>query len=318
MELGSLIWFSSREHPFAVRERHCLDLDCRCTDVWLTFSEVDLEGKELREPLSFEIRVNLRNGRERRPPKRSAEIHALVREFLARFPTERFQEMIHRRAEQRTANRRLETYKIAPAMVGELLAYSDVVYEEGGTAKNGNRFSFFFVFDGRDYLIEDYYCANPACNCRLVHAEFWERRELAGSPPKVDIAQQLVAAFTLEGQFKELSFCLGDEEAGEKLARAWREQMGDRFEVFRGRYEQMRAVGKRSLPAPAPTPLPPEAARPVRYEPVGAPPVAARGASKDLRQASPGRSPTGNRAGRNDPCPCGSGRKFKRCCGGKG
>ena len=24
----------------------------------------------------------------------------------------------------------------------------------------------------------------------------------------------------------------------------------------------------------------------------------------------------GNMPGRNDPCPCGSGKKFKRCCGG--
>lgn len=29
----------------------------------------------------------------------------------------------------------------------------------------------------------------------------------------------------------------------------------------------------------------------------------------DIREA-------GEKAGRNDPCPCGSGRKFKRCCGG--
>ena len=41
MELGNLVWFSSREHAFAVRERHCLDLECPCTDVWLTFSEVE-------------------------------------------------------------------------------------------------------------------------------------------------------------------------------------------------------------------------------------------------------------------------------------
>jgi preprotein translocase subunit SecA len=24
---------------------------------------------------------------------------------------------------------------------------------------------------------------------------------------------------------------------------------------------------------------------------------------------------TGNKVGRNDPCPCGSGKKFKKCCG---
>jgi preprotein translocase subunit SecA len=25
---------------------------------------------------------------------------------------------------------------------------------------------------------------------------------------------------------------------------------------------------------------------------------------------------TGDRVGRNDPCPCGSGKKYKKCCGG--
>ena len=53
MELGNLVWFSSREHPFVVRERHCLDLECSCTDAWLTFTEVDLHGTGLSKPLSF-------------------------------------------------------------------------------------------------------------------------------------------------------------------------------------------------------------------------------------------------------------------------
>ena len=30
------------------------------------------------------------------------------------------------------------------------------------------------------------------------------------------------------------------------------------------------------------------------------------------RRQAPGRTP---KPGRNDPCPCGSGRKYKRCCG---
>jgi uncharacterized protein YecA (UPF0149 family) len=27
-------------------------------------------------------------------------------------------------------------------------------------------------------------------------------------------------------------------------------------------------------------------------------------------------TPTREKTGRNDPCPCGSGRKYKKCCGG--
>ena len=34
---------------------------------------------------------------------------------------------------------------------------------------------------------------------------------------------------------------------------------------------------------------------------------------KALRQ--PANQPTRKKVGRNEPCPCGSGRKYKRCCG---
>ncbi len=51
--------------------------------------------------------------------------------------------------------------------------------------------------------------------------------------------------------------------------------------------------------------LPIEAGRP------GAPAVAAR-------PAAPARTPAGEKVGRNDPCPCGSGKKYKKCCYLKG
>jgi uncharacterized protein len=37
-----------------------------------------------------------------------------------------------------------------------------------------------------------------------------------------------------------------------------------------------------------------------------------------LENADAHRRPRKNKVGRNDPCPCGSGQKFKRCCGGQG
>ena len=47
-------------------------------------------------------------------------------------------------------------------------------------------------------------------------------------------------------------------------------------------------------------------------------PLAARGsapaAAPVRRPAAPPRTPTGDKIGRNDPCPCGSGKKYKKCC----
>jgi uncharacterized protein len=35
-------------------------------------------------------------------------------------------------------------------------------------------------------------------------------------------------------------------------------------------------------------------------------------------RSAPQRRPTAPKTGRNDPCPCGSGKKFKKCCGAEG
>jgi len=37
--------------------------------------------------------------------------------------------------------------------------------------------------------------------------------------------------------------------------------------------------------------------------------------SAKLRKVSAGTKPFVNKIGRNDPCPCGSGKKYKKCCG---
>jgi len=44
-------------------------------------------------------------------------------------------------------------------------------------------------------------------------------------------------------------------------------------------------------------------------------PLARLVAGQRERQPSPGFRPSQTTAGRNDPCPCGSGRKYKKCCG---
>jgi len=42
------------------------------------------------------------------------------------------------------------------------------------------------------------------------------------------------------------------------------------------------------------------------------------GRSTPPLKREPVRTPTGAKVGRNDPCPCGSGKKYKKCCYLKG
>ena len=293
MELGSIVWFSSRPHPFVVRATPCLDLNCSCRDTWLTLTEVNLQGPPLRHPLSFQLRVDLRKFVECDPPQRSADVEALAREFLVRFPEERIEELVDQWKEQRTVKRRLAEYT-ADGPRDELLCYSEVIHEEGGIGQSGRNYSFFFAHQGREFLLEDHYCPNPECDCREVHVEFWERSELYKPKHRIDVEQLLMAAFTLDGDLDEIRFSREDARSTKRLLQAWRQECGYQLDEFRRRYQQVRAIGKRSFTAK------PNAKR--------------VDAAKGLPREPLAHSSSTPRTGRNDPCFCGSGLKFKRCC----
>jgi preprotein translocase subunit SecA len=96
------------------------------------------------------------------------------------------------------------------------------------------------------------------------------------------------------------------------------------FEEMQGRVDQQasEALFKFVLPEPRPADAarpapaalrPPSAARGPLARPAGAAP-----APGPLRGAAPAGARPGQptpRVGRNDPCPCGSGKKYKKCCG---
>ena len=77
--------------------------------------------------------------------------------------------MLDRHDLQRTSQQRLKEYTVDSSRRGELISYAEVIYEEEDLERDECRFGFFFAHEGRDYLIDDHYCVNPACDCRKVH-----------------------------------------------------------------------------------------------------------------------------------------------------
>ena len=76
MEVGHVVRFSSQKHPFLVKTTPCLDLDCSCSIMGLTLTELDL-GVRQRDRLTFTLRVCLQTWTERDPPPRSLEVESL-------------------------------------------------------------------------------------------------------------------------------------------------------------------------------------------------------------------------------------------------
>lgn len=294
MRLQTLVWFSSCANPFVVTPAYCLNLECSCRDVRLRLTEIEPQGKSLPNPLTFEVRVCLENWTEPEPPERSARVASLVRELLAEYPPTAIQALVDDLKQQRATEQRLGTHRFDLDDRGALICYSDVVQPNGGLQQGGQH-GFFLTHGGQDYLIEDHYCPTPDCDCREVHFEFWKRTSIPDARTKagrrIKVIQFLMATCNFSGEVREVRFTEADATTTREILTAWQRQCAGLRDELQRRYQQVKAIGERSFP-PTPT--------------VTSPAVSSR-PHEPARNVTP-------RTGRNDPCPCGSGRKFKRCC----
>jgi hypothetical protein len=145
-----------------------------------------------------------------------------------------------------------------------------------------------FALGGDVWFVGDQYCVNPACSCREAFISFFRIRA-AGDPDKSVIRASLVVRYAYDNGRIELEHG-GDESEfsgrEREFINALKNTQPDLKSFVKQRHHFLRRLfintiaGRDALRHPAPAPRPSE------------------------------RSP-----GRNDPCPCGSGKKFKKCYG---
>lgn len=138
-------------------------------------------------------------------------------------------------------------------------------------------FNLLFDADGVLYMAEDMYCINPGCSCSEVGLAIYAVTENG---------MKSVGAMTVKMpscRFSDLMDDRGDEKTLKHLLASFRQR--DFCRVIHDRWKKMGPVGR------------------------------------EIVRLSAGKAssanPTGPKVGRNDPCPCGSGKKFKKCCLGK-
>jgi SEC-C motif len=318
MRTGSTVCFSSHPHPFLIDEDYGEAPDGACREAWFTFTEI-LPGRAKSKLRWFQVCVDLDNWREQAHdrPGRSPQTAIWVREFLAEFPESRRAEC---RAEYDGAKRdaqKLAEYVIEPDVLatGRLFSYADVFSGSPSLSSGGRSFLHRFPYQGCEYLVEDMYCAHPACDCREVYLKFWENAP--GDKPNVrSLKSCFLGRWTMGGgelEIHQASRRSADES--QEILQAWWDVYDWCERMLRTRYKQVKALGRRSLARlksdPPPTPV--EKAPCALAAPSQPPDTTAR----EPLLADNGRDVLAQRTGRNDPCPCGSGKKFKRCCGAR-
>jgi hypothetical protein len=138
---------------------------------------------------------------------------------------------------------------------------------------------------GRRYAIDDMYCCTPKCGCAEVIVTFvpCNRDEHASAPAALKIDLRRWKARDQDGK-----------PLGQELLPYW--QACQSLPAFKNRLRErrrrVRVVGRklhRELGAQQSCTIP--------------------------KPAGEGEETVAGKVGRNEPCPCGSGKKFKKCCG---
>ncbi len=141
-----------------------------------------------------------------------------------------------------------------------------------------------FEHDGQMYSVQDEYCCNPSCDCQAT--EVFVSAIDATEQGKF-LRRLFLARFEFGGKVRILETWSFTKKEARALMKAWLQSTPGLVASFRERYEIVKRIGTRSLER--------------------------AGYEIETRPAAPVRSV---RVGRNEPCPCGSGKKYKKCCGG--
>ena len=286
------IRFSSYPHAFRVEISRCHNLECECTEVTFKLKETAADARPADGLLAFDVRIDGEAWKEVDPPPRSPQVAELVREFLDDYPARERASLKEACRKKKQTARRLREYRIDPQLIGErrLISFGEIISERGSIASGGRSCAFRFEHEGVEYLVDDLYCPNSDCHCREVNLLFWRCVPVEEPGEGIVTEECFMAKVPFDGRMEIVKTYDCPLRSAEEIYSTWWKRERGELDRLEWRYQKVREIARRSAP-----PRPKTALRP------------------DLLPERPVRS--GSRVGRNDRCPCGSGKKYKRCCG---
>lgn len=149
-------------------------------------------------------------------------------------------------------------------------------YSEVYGEKNADKFR--FKYNETEYLVDDQYCTNPECKCNEVILTFVDIMSGRDAMEKFAVRMPFNTGKYKVEYNKNTSKAEMDE-----IIKYFKAHIDNDFGLIKSRYLQMKEFGKKRI--------------------------------KRKKQNGTEQRVVVSKAGRNDPCPCGSGKKFKKCCG---
>lgn len=269
------------DETFVVTDAYCVDPGCECNLATLRLSELMEDGSQDPEPLNFHLHLETHELLELSGNPLKPEEGSLLHNFLKDMPEEGL-DLWKKHALEAKAWGKEHAWEIADFSElepGEMLTPSRLWPDTPQDT---------LTLGESRYGGIDYYCPSPTCDCQEVRLDlFPEGQEDAEAPDaiRLDLRWEFKGKVHLEEAtgiapqtVKPFLKTLAQDKALLAQYRERYKRIKEAGTLLASRYPALaQAWGMRSAPKPSPASAP--------------------------------------KVGRNEPCPCGSGKKFKQCCG---
>ncbi len=285
--IAAQVKFSSTPSKFIILDKYCLKPKCDCREVTLVFYE-SVDG--IIEFPHFELKIDVDSWKIKGHYiyKEDFDCEAMIKEFI-RDVDEATKYIIRKRFEtgkKYGGDQLREDLDPTVYKPGNVVAYNEIF-------NSPQYYRFFYGNDGINYSVLDWYCINPNCKCEDVALEFFSQKEKEGpySPLFIIRLKFKPIKVNIENIKGELS-----KNEVETIYLPFMNRIGAiksnksnklNLKLFKDRYRRIKKLNLAQL-----------SREPKRSYP-------------EVQQAE---IMDTNSAGRNDPCPCGSGKKYKKCC----
>jgi len=296
-----LVQFSGHLRPFLLRQYACDNPDCLCGRLTVEMIESEPDGRPVAKPIRFSFEVDLEPWQADCQSSYPAPIRAMIDEFMRDCSAQLRQDISDVHEQRKNMQRKLAefTFPAREIREGVLISFSEVMTDQprhSGFPQYGHQWQ----NQERTYYIDDLYCGNPACDCRDVCLSFLEGHDKDGVTV---FSPSFIALLSLDGKTLDIQKSRSCSKSQAKEAvRQWLQETPNALKLFKWRYGQIRKAAKRILKNSKTIPILQRSTE-------------ASGSFGNSPAAMAQDVVASRRAvGRNDPCPCGSGKKYKKCC----
>lgn len=259
----------------------CMSPTCGCENVHIDFLAENIEGRALSPVVKFSVEVDLAKWRENNQEclVTGSEIAAIILKIMDKgdyeFLQGQFFSQKFRCIEEADFNTLVAAFPKDDFEKGSPL----VAYSEIIPHAK----SIYVEINSQRYLVDDQYCIKPKCVCSEAHLTYFALKpthtgeEINGIKDGFNYSIDYKKRTWKKFAGERSAWSADDDSAKDALETAY----PDIWRLVQTRHSQLKQVYVNSM--------------------------------KRQKQGKP--SISSGKVGRNDPCPCGSGKKYKKCCG---